>query len=249
MLERKIKKWITNVTGPLSKEEEAVLAKAQDFFKQSGKEELSTSVFQSLHDSKKQKLLGITYTPPVIREELTRTVLRKLLETKKVQSLKVMDPCCGSGAFSITLIEQLSGLGVHPLEALKNNVFFCDVDKLSVALAMVNIREYLARHQLDATQVKPNAKVMDFFRGKGSFDAFITNPPYVKLQNLEQETRDFLRDTYPALFKGSLGLAPIFFKKMFDDLKENGVVGVITQNNFFTSKAGVSLREELQNHI
>ena len=249
MLDIKLKKWISDVVGVLTKDEELVLVKAQQHFKESGKEDLSKSAFNSVHGKEKQKLLGITYTPLDIRQELTKTVLTKLLESKSAKELKVSDPCCGSGAFSITLIEELNKLGVDRLEALKSNVFFYDIDKLSVALSMINISEHLARHNIDATKVNPNAKVIDFLRCKEQFDAFITNPPYVKLQNLDLDIREYLKDTYPSLFTGALGLSAIFLKKMFDDLKVNGVVGVITQNNFFTSNSGVSLREEIQNQI
>jgi len=138
---------------------------------------------------------------------------------------------------------------VDRLSALKNNVYFYDIDKLSVALSMINIYEHLARHKVDATKVKPNAKVIDFLKCKEQFDAFITNPPYVKLQNLDLDVRDYLKDVYPSLFTGALGLSAIFLKKMFDDLLSGGVIGVITQNNFFTSNSGVSLREEIQNQI
>ena len=249
MLDSKLKKWITDVVGALTKDEELLLVKARQHFVESGKEDLSKSVFNSVHGKEKQKLLGITYTPLAIREELTKTVLTKLLESKTAKELKISDPCCGSGAFSITLIEELNKLGVDRLEALKNNIYFYDIDKLSVALSMINIGEYLARHNIDATKVKPNAKVIDFLKCKEQFDAFITNPPYVKLQNLDLDIREYLKGTYPSLFTGALGLSAIFLKKMFDDLKINGVVGVITQNNFFTSNSGVSLREEIQNQI
>jgi len=249
MLDIKLKKWIFDVVGALTKDEELVLVKAQQHFKDSDNEDLSKSVFNSIHSKEKQKLLGITYTPSAIREELTKTVLDKLLDSKSAKELKISDPCCGSGAFSITLIEELNKLGIDRLEALKNNVFFYDIDKLSVALSMINIGEHLARHNIDATKVKPNAKVIDFLRCIEQFDAFITNPPYVKLQNLDLDIREYLKDTYPSLFTGALGLSAIFLKKMFDDLKVKGVVGVITQNNFFTSNSGVSLREEIQNQI
>lgn len=249
MLDIKLKKWIFDVVGELTKDEEALLKKAHEYFRESGKEDLAKSIFNSIHGKEKQKLLGITYTPLAIREELTSNVLSRLVKTKSAKELKIADPCCGSGAFSITLIEKLNELGVDRLEALENNVYFYDIDKLSVALSMVNISEHLARHDVDATKVKPNAKTINFLKFREAFDGFITNPPYVKLQNLDLDIREYLKDSYPSLFTGALGLSAIFLKKMFDDLKSGGAIGVITQNNFFTSNSGVSLRKEIQNKI
>ncbi len=77
------------------------------------------------------------------------------------------------------------------------------------------------------------------------FDAFITNPPYVKFQNLDINTRKKISDKYSKLLNGSLGLSAIFLKKMYDDLLDSGVIGIITQNNFFTSNSAKFLRQEL----
>ncbi len=249
MLEPKVKNWIAQAVGKLSKSEESLLEKTQLFLRENKTEDLKKSLFDDLHTRDKQRLLGITYTPKAIREEITKTVIEELLKSKKAHSLKICDPCCGSGTFSIRAIEHLSSIGIKRLDALENNIFFYDIDRLSVASAMLNIYEHLIRHKLDATSIQPNTKVRDFLESTEQFDAFITNPPYVKLQNLEVSTRDQLKILYPELFKGALGLSAIFLKRMFDNLCERGVVGVITQNNFFTSNSGVSLREVLQGHI
>ena len=226
-----------------------MLEKAREHFEISQNEDLPQEIFNRIYGKAKQKLLGITYTPLEIREELTNIVLKRLLKFKKASQIKIVDPCCGSGSFSITLIRELSHLGVNPIEALQKNIYLYDIDKLSVALAMVNISVYLKRAGVNPTKIKLNAKVIDFLNCDEKFDGFITNPPYVKLQNLDIATREYLKKKYPTLFTGALGLSAIFLKKMFDDLNDNGVIGVITQNNFFTSNSGVSLREEIKNHI
>ena len=226
-----------------------MLEKAREHFEISQNEDLPQEIFNRIYGKAKQKLLGITYTPLEIREELTNIVLKRLLKFKKASQIKIVDPCCGSGSFSITLIRELSHLGVNPIEALQKNIYLYDIDKLSVALAMVNISVYLKRAGVNPTKIKLNAKVIDFLSCDEKFDGFITNPPYVKLQNLDIATREYLKKKYPTLFTGALGLSAIFLKKMFDDLNDNGVIGVITQNNFFTSNSGVSLREEIKNHI
>ena len=110
----------------------------------------------------KQKLLGITYTPVEIRSELTDVVLKKLIQSKSISEIKVIDPCCGSGSFSITLIEKMIEFGVKPKDALEKNIFLQDIDKLSVALSMTNIYEYLKRIDVDASKIKLNVKVADF---------------------------------------------------------------------------------------
>lgn len=244
-----LKNWLNTVVGQLSENELLLLEEARKHFELNQTDNLTKKIFNSFHSKKKQKLLGITYTPYEIRAELTEVVLRKLTRSKKISEIKIIDPCCGSGSFSITLIEKLTKLGVKPEEALQKNIYFQDIDKLSVALSMLNIYEYSKRVGVDASKINLNVRVADYLTSNEKFDGFITNPPYVKLQNLEISVRKFLKNKYPQLFTGALGLSSIFLKKMYDDLNDGGVIGVITQNNFFTSNSGVSLRKEIENNI
>lgn len=249
MENKNLQKWLIESLGQLSENELLVLEESRKHFELNKTIDLPQKIFNNVHTKEKQKLLGITYTPAEIRSELTNTVLKNLTHSKEISQLKLIDPCCGSGTFSITLLEKLIELGIHPKNALEENIYLQDIDKLSVALSMVNIYEYSKRIKFDPTHIKLNVKVSDFFHSNGKFDGFITNPPYVKLQNLDITTREFLKSKYPELFTGALGLSAIFLKKMHDDLNDNGVIGVITQNNFFTSNAGASLRKDIESNI
>ena len=64
------------------------------------------------------------------------------------QKIKIIDPCCGSGTFTITLLEQLEKYKINKVEALKNNVFFYDVDKISVLTTLINLFEYFKRDNI-----------------------------------------------------------------------------------------------------
>ena len=244
-----LKNWLEGNIGQLHKQELFMLEEARKHFASSETNDLTQKIFNNLHEKKKQRLLGIAYTPPEIRNELTEVVLKKLSQSKNISECKIMDPCCGSGSFSTTLLDKLIKIGVNPKQALEKNIFLQDIDRLSVALSMVNIFEHLRRIGIDATKIKLNAKVSDFLTSNNKFDGFITNPPYVKLQNLPVSVREFLKNKYSNFFTGALGLSAIFLKKMFDDLNDDGVVGVITQNNFFTSNAGALLRKKIERNI
>lgn len=249
MLDQKILNWIEGSLGPISIDEITVLKMVREHFIKHRTVELNKSLFNHIHGKQKQKLLGITYTPAVIREELTKVVLNKLLLSKNIDELKISDPCCGSGLFSITLLKQLIERGVSPNHALTKNIFFSDIDRLSVCISLINIYTYLEFIKVDPTKSIPNAKIIDHFDSADLFDGYITNPPYVKLQNLSEHERNKLRQMYPELFFGSIGLSSLILKRMFDTLKDNGVLGVITQNNFFTSTSGKYLRKSFEPHV
>lgn len=249
MLSNKTVNWIQSKTGLLNELQINILSDIEAHFKKNQEEELTKELFNKLHNKNKQKLLGITYTPYDVRKELTTRSLIHLLNYKELNDVRICDPCCGSGLFSLTLLQELINLGLTPKKALEENIFFSDIDADSVAVSMINIATYLSTMGIDATEINLNATVGDFLKCNQKYDAFITNPPYVKLQNLTQDIREYLRENYPLLFVGALGLSAIFLKRMFDNLNENGIVSVITQNNFFTSNSGVKLRKFLQYHI
>ena len=241
--------WIEAVIGSVSDDEISVLKIVRDHFIRHQTTELNKNVFNQVHSKQKQKLLGITYTPAAIRRELTSVVLNELALTKDISKLKISDPCCGSGLFSITLLELLIERGVNPNQALSNNIFFSDIDRISVCVSLVNIYTYLESINVDPTLSTPNAKVIDHFDSNDFFDGYVTNPPYVKLQNVSASERAKLRLMYPKLFFGSIGLSSLILKKMFDTLNEGGVLGVITQNNFFTSTSAKHLRQFVEPHV
>ena len=76
-------------------------------------------------------------------------------------------------------------------------------------------------------------------------DVVVGNPPYVKLQNLVPEHRAALMAAYPGLAKGSFSLSLLFVIRCLD-LVGDGVCGLITQNNLFTSLAARGVRKRLQ---
>lgn len=246
---RRLIDWAQRCIGPLTDEEADLVTSLGSAFLDGVTTEIPPADLNAIHSRTKQKLLGIAYTPEPIRRELTSTVLSVLGRTRTPSELRICDPCCGSGLFVISYVNYLSQQGIHPQRALTENVFFRDIDRLSVCTALANIFAYGTRFRWGIDDVQPNVAVQDLFDSSDLFDAYITNPPYVKLQNLAIEEREKLRALYPALFVGALGLSSLFMKRMFDTLTDDGTLGVITQNNFFTSNAAKLLRKEIESHV
>ena len=249
MIDNKILKWINLHVLKLSIEEKKLAEIFLNNIKKNQSQEINKEQFNELFNKNKQKLLGITYTPANIRERLTDFVLKELLKEKKIKDLKIIDPCCGSGLFTITLIQKLINLGLSYKLILQKIVYFSDIDKVSVIISLINIYEYFNSLKIDISKIKLNGRVENFIFSEKKYDAFITNPPYVKIQNISIEDRNYLKKKYPEMFFGSMGLSTIFLKKMKDDLNEKGVLGIITQNNLFTSNSAKKLRKEIQNNI
>ena len=118
-------------------------------------------------------------------------VLNELLKNKDIKKIKICDPCCGSGLFTLTLLDESASRGVDLKYSLENIAHFSDVDSLSVGLALTNIFTYCEKRKINPVEVKLNYEVVDYFKVSKSYDGFITNPPYVKLQNITSSEREF----------------------------------------------------------
>ena len=83
---------------------------------------------------------------------------------------------------------------------------------------------------------------------KHDYDAVIGNPPYVKFQDMRDETRDLLLSKYETTSFGTFNLYFAFFEIGHRLLRPNGTLGYITPNNYFTSLSGESLRKYFQDN-
>jgi hypothetical protein len=73
------------------------------------------------------------------------------------------------------------------------------------------------------------------------FDFIFSNPPYVGSSNLEEETKNRMKN-WSVASTGKLDLYIPFFEIGLKWLKESGVLGFITVNNFYRSLNGRALR-------
>ena len=79
---------------------------------------------------------------------------------------------------------------------------------------------------------------------KGGFDAVIGNPPYVRVDTLEHQLKDFIVSNYISA-KGKYDLYYLFIERAFGLINKNGMLGYIIPNRFTTSDSGYELRKRL----
>jgi hypothetical protein len=75
---------------------------------------------------------------------------------------------------------------------------------------------------------------------EGGFDVVVTNPPYVRIQNLGAAEADY----FSAHFKAdwNYDIYTVFVQEAWDLLREGGVAGFILPNKFLNANYGESLR-------
>lgn len=77
------------------------------------------------------------------------------------------------------------------------------------------------------------------------FDAIVGNPPYVRIQTLNEFNplaAQLLKETYASAAKGNFDVYVIFIERALQALKKEGKLGYIVPHKFFNAKYGAPLR-------
>ena len=212
-------------------------------------------IFERLIHSDQRKSLGVVYTPDYIIDYLVRTGLDFGWRDRS-RPPALYDPSCGSGGFLLRAADILwKDFGIGPEKAFQSSLFGSDKDAVAVENARCLVDLYLLSsgcRALTPCIFEADALVAEAgwiraaTRNERGFDLVTTNPPYVKLQNLELGYRSKLIENYGPYIRGSFSLAPLFLLAGQKALAPEGCLAFVTQNNFFTSLSAVEIRRELQ---
>jgi len=206
--------------------------------------------FELLIPTKDRRINGAFFTPPFIANFIAN-------QTIKTKDDKICDPSCGCGAFLIAAINTIRNYShVKIIDIIEKNLFGVDVLNYCAQRCKTILTLYALMHGEDKKEIafkiytKDSLKINWQNEFKNSvpahgFDAVVGNPPYVKYQDLPESTRQDLFKNWVTLKTGTYNLYFAFFELGLSLLKKSGRLGYITPNNYFTSLAGIHLREFL----
>lgn len=206
-------------------------------------------IFELSVPEKDRELNGVYFTP----SEITDYMVDDLLDEKGT----VCDYACGSGAFLIKAADHLLEItNLEIGEILEEYIYGVDileynVRKTRVLLSLLAYREGCGRNlelnikKGDSLQIEWRKKFPAVFENDG-FDYIISNPPYVKIQNLEKTTKEDIKSDYEVVFSGNFNIFIPFFELAIDITNSKGKTSLITPLNYFTTLTGRELRNYLQ---
>jgi len=212
------------------------------------------AVFESLIDYDRKKAEGAVYTPDYIIDY----ILNYSLSIYKGENIPIIcDPSCGSGGFIVRSIEIITNHYNISIEKSINYIKGIDINPQSVSCAKIIVELYCLSKDIIINSLDNNIICSDTLLSSkeelftklnitDGIDILATNPPYVKLQNISNDYRKSLIEKYPRFTKGSFSFSMLFLIAGKNLLSKNGVLGYITQNNFFTSLSSKNIREYLQ---
>ena len=196
-----------------------------------------------------RKLNGAFFTPNYVVDFIIDTI-------KPQENERNLDPSCGCGAFLVGLVNYYKTTYNKSIKTtIQDNIFGADLmsynirrTKLILAVFALENNEIIEDEDFNLiVQDSTRADWGSVFLQTKKFDNILGNPPYVKFQDLSEENRAFLSKNYKTIRNGTYNLYFAFFELGFNLLSENGKLGYITPNNYFTSLAGQPLRMFFQN--
>ena len=196
------------------------------------------------------KLLGQIYTPEF--------VVNKILDDigynqNHILGKKIIDPACGDGRFLVEVAKRI--IQLSPLDQLQENlehIYGWDIDQKAIQLCIQNLNQLVEplgvainwNIQKIAWKIfkTDSIKKIDQTR-KLDFDFIVGNPPYIRIQHLEEKQRQFIQNRYQFCKSGSTDLYIAFFELCEVLLSEQGVCGLITPNTYFYTVTAKTMRD------
>ncbi len=177
-----------------------------------------------------RKRHGRHYTPVRLAEFLAARLFTHAGPHGR-EELRVLDPACGDGE----LLVAARRLARIRFPRARVRMVGYDLDEAAIGVAA-------------AREPDIEWRVGDFLQAATTladegFDAVITNPPYVRTQQLGAQTARLLSQRFG--LQGRIDLTHPFVASMPRLLRPGGVLGLLCANRFLTTKAGANLRELL----
>lgn len=176
--------------------------------------------------TQKQEFMGIDFfvnedvlIPQPDTEILVETVLDICKKYDK-QSLRMLDLCTGSGAIAISLSK-----------ILNTQVFASDVSTKALKVAEKN-------NVMNNTKVEfIESNLFEQINGE-KFDIIVSNPPYIKNEEIKSLSKQVQNEPYIALAGGEDGLD--FYRKIIDEAYK-----YINKNGYLCLEIGYDQKEDL----
>jgi adenine-specific DNA-methyltransferase len=191
-----------------------------------------------------QKRTGAHFTPAGLASIVAERLVESLGAEKR--PLRILDPACGDGNLLVAIAQCLP-----PRLLSRCTLIGIEQDRDSFVALQSRLADF---HDCETELL--SGDFLDFFDDRPLFgptcavepvDVIIANPPYVRTQVLGAARAQELAATFG--LSGRVDLYHAFLVAMSPQLKQGGLLGVITSNRFLTTKGGAATRQLLRSQF
>ena len=225
---------------------------------------ISKSYEESL-DINIKKSKGIYYTPKIMVDYILNKTIKNH-DILKNPTPKILDISCGCGNFLLEAYDILYDLIKKNLYELKgiygdayisydtihNHIISNCIYGYDIDIEAINIlKQGLLDKEKESPVDKFNIYCEDSLKIKlnNKFDYIIGNPPYIGHKNLDSDYKKYILKEYKQVYKGKSDLYFCFYKKIIDNLNDDGVCSIVTPRYFLESTSAKDLRFYIDKNI
>ena len=196
---------------------------------------------------------GVVYTP-----DWVVTIIHDNALPENLGDISICDPACGDGVFLVDVAKRICKQATcsddpQPYLNSLHNLTGFDIDSTALMQCRHKLDEVVSKHypnfdvQWNLNRI--DALDIDQWRNwRECFDHIVGNPPYIRIQHLEDKRRELIRKGPWKTLSGCTDLYILFFEYGMELLRQGGSLCYITPNSWLKSKAGTPLREFLKSY-
>lgn len=192
---------------------------------------------------------GAVYTKPWVVELLLD--LAGYTSSANLIDAVAVEPSAGEGAFLALMVERLAESCQQfgrPITDCRKSIIAYELNELSAKRARTMAAELLLRRGIHASTAEDLAQswvrtgdyLFDSINVEANF--VVGNPPYVRLENIAEETAQLYREAYRTMY-GRADLYVAFFEAALRQLKQGGTCAFICADRWMRNQYGAELRE------
>ncbi len=184
---------------------------------------------------------GAHFTPPALARSLTEEVLQQIPNLASRDSLVIMDPACGSGAFLHEAMRAIERTGFGGRLTLIGR----DISASAISMAQFVMRMAKADWS-PAAGVEIDLLTSDSLQERlPDADVVLMNPPFVSWSTMGHQHRDQMRTILGENISGRGDLSMAFVARALSALKPGGTIGALMPNSVLTLQSAQKWREWL----
>lgn len=157
----------------IKREYSALLSKLEDKgfkFGQGLSIEEKLENFEIALDKEYKRSHGVVYTPEYIAQAMIDDSFELWGLDKDISdwnNIKIIDPCCGAGIFTIKILEKLVSIlnNKNIYDIIKDNIYFCDLDENAVEITKHRLWSYVSEEVPEFKDFVCNGYYADFIDG------------------------------------------------------------------------------------
>jgi adenine-specific DNA-methyltransferase len=202
---------------------------------------------------KKHKTLGQVFTPQWIVNEILDLVG---YNDEKILNKYILEPASGEGVFLLEIVNRYltvafkANLSAQEIaQNLEKYIYAVELDEIAHQKSITQLNQLISLKLGKDIQIQWNIyqkNTLDFYKDYPDFFDFVVgNPPYIRIHNLDAETREILKNEF-IFSEGTIDIYLSFFEMGLKMMKKEAHLGYITPNSYLHNSSYKYFREYLK---